>query len=175
MLVNWAVHLLNWRDNLLWIVVKDGRTLATAQRMFLCGPKSMSCGWDKMYSGSTATIWVISPLLIPLHLVCSDFIHLQIALTRTVLFKWGTNCTLYILCLSTICFLGWMENSKHCSLSNHFKFASSCCFAVFSKKSTNNNNNVIYLKVFLLLNCVSNWKWLGFFLVFSSPQTHTVE
>uniref|UniRef100_A0A3Q1IEE2 Netrin receptor UNC5 n=1 Tax=Anabas testudineus TaxID=64144 RepID=A0A3Q1IEE2_ANATE len=54
-----------------------------------------------------------------------------------------------------------MENSKHCSLSNHFKFASSCCFAVFSKKSTNNNNNVIYLKVFLLLNCVSNWKWLG--------------
>lgn len=45
------------------------------------------CGWDKMYSDSTTTIWVISPHLIPLHLVRSDFIHLQIAMWWTVFLR----------------------------------------------------------------------------------------
>lgn len=91
------------QSNLPWIVVKQRGMLAPAQRLFLCRLKSRPCGWDKMYSDSTATIWVISLLLIPLHLFRSDFIHLQIALRRRVLLGWGMNCALSVLCFSTIC------------------------------------------------------------------------
>lgn len=115
---------------------------------FLCGPQSGPCVWDKMYSVSTATNWAISPLLIPLHLVCSHFIHLQIALRRTVLLKLGTNCTCCICCLSTICYdsLWRIGNSNHYKLCINFKIASSFCCCTWKCFS---------------LNCVSNWKWLA--------------
>uniref|UniRef100_A0A667YD95 Netrin receptor UNC5 n=1 Tax=Myripristis murdjan TaxID=586833 RepID=A0A667YD95_9TELE len=54
-----------------------------------------------MYSDSAATIRVISPFLIPLHLVCSDFIHPQIALRRTV----STRMEKELLKLFSVCTL----------------------------------------------------------------------
>lgn len=107
-----------------------------AQRLFLCRLKSRLCGWDKMYSDSTATIWVISPFLIPLHLFRSDFIHLQIALRKRVLLKWGMNCALcvYSAFLQHVS-SWWNGNSKHCPLGNLFESESSCCYSLVGKKT----------------------------------------
>ena len=129
-----------------------------------CGQQSEPCGCDKMYSDSRATVWAISPLIISLHLVCSDFIHLQIALRRPVSFEWGMNSTLCLCCHSAICFW-WKGISKHGPPNNQFKLRSSCCYIAVGKEK--------YTWKCLSLNCVSKWKGRGSpFVSVSLPVVH---